>query len=197
MKKISLSLTDEIKNQFINTKQIHVWIINCSEKSVNKNKKILSIIKKYLTSYDFSLEKKTNGKPYIKSSHDRELYISISHSYDVLVVALSFAEPIGVDVEFVKEREFIKRISDKYFIEPIVSLMDFYRSWTARESFVKINGNGLMVSMKKIKVDNQAKEFLIGIKDYSHKVVFHSFENYLIATCLENSEKNSVQYFWC
>ena len=69
------------------------------------------------------------------------IYFSISHSENIVVVAFD-NEPIGVDVEFVKSRNF-KKLAERYNIL-IKTPTDFYKWWTAYEAKYK-NAGGKFV----------------------------------------------------
>lgn len=76
------------------------------------------------------------GKPYIKGF---DAHISISHSGNVVLCALS-PYPIGIDVEKIATPP--KRLVDKLW--PLINGdEDFYRLWTAAESYGKLTGDGV------------------------------------------------------
>ncbi len=97
------------------------------------------------------------GKPYLKNGG---LHFSISHSEDLVAVAIA-DKPIGVDIE--KIRTVIPRTAKKYFCgderlylfgheprdvdydsvpTPDV-LVRFFEIWTAKEAYLKADGEGL------------------------------------------------------
>lgn len=76
---------------------------------------------------------------------NRKFYISISHSKNIVVVAISLQnQPIGVDIEFQKDRNFPELIhslgseNEKVLFQksPDKKRM-FYRLWTAKEAYIK------------------------------------------------------------
>lgn len=76
-----------------------------------------------------------NNKPYFLED---EKFFSISHSKDIILVGFDNFE-IGVDIEFMEDRDFnslIKRY-DKRAKNP--SKLDFYRFWTFHEAEIKLN----------------------------------------------------------
>lgn len=174
---------------------IHIWIISTRIKPTSSHPAIYEIIKNYI-SKDFSIIKNDQGKPFIKSSCSSELHISIAHSNTILVIALSFTEPIGVDIEQLKERAHIHRLKERYFSESTPTLIDFYRSWTAREAFIKLLGQRLFSSLKNIQVMHGENISRVGLDTYSHNVVFHQFDSYVLATCFKNSPTRSLKYFY-
>ena len=70
------------------------------------------------------------------------IHFSISHSENLVVVAFD-DEPVGIDVEFVKPRDF-EKLARRYGIK-IETLADFYKWWTSYEAKYK-NPNGKFVT---------------------------------------------------
>ena len=97
---------------------------------------------------DIEIKVGSNGKPYVEG---RPIYYNVSHSEDLLVVAIDNAE-VGVDMEHMKERNF-KALTEYYFdgkesvIERILQSADikteFYKQWTLTEAEIKLAGVGL------------------------------------------------------
>jgi phosphopantetheinyl transferase len=76
-----------------------------------------------------------NGRPFVKGD---PVFFSMSHSGNLLVIAVDDS-PIGIDVEFMKKRDFA-RLSAWFFGEPIPGRDDFYRHWTRFEAGLKLAG---------------------------------------------------------
>lgn len=98
-----------------------------------------------------------NGKPEIDG-----LYFNLSHSHEVAVCAVSNS-PVGCDVEKIdKARE---KIATHFFTPQEMMHLnqfngekkdeEFYRLWTMKESYIKMTGEGMKLSFKRI-------EFQIG-----------------------------------
>jgi len=102
----------------------------------------------------FKIETDENGKPFLKDSN---LFISISHSYDLVACAVS-EKPIGIDIEKIrsvsrklieyvctdKEREFVlssKNALGKDTVEGKAAKR-FFAVWTAKEAFFKTGNSG-------------------------------------------------------
>lgn len=93
------------------------------------------------------IRKASDGKPFLA---DSDCHISISHSRQIAVVAMSSAAPLGCDIEFHKTRRFT-RISQSYFhpnedaaIERAFDSMAlFYAIWTVKEAYGKAVGTGI------------------------------------------------------
>ena len=92
------------------------------------------------------------GKLYIKGN---PLFFNISHTKDAFVIAFSTKE-IGVDIEV--KREYDKETLDKLISkcnskeEVVNNSNDFIKLWTAKESFLKLIGTGIINSLKDVKV---------------------------------------------
>jgi phosphopantetheinyl transferase len=76
-----------------------------------------------------------NGRPFVNGD---SVFFSMSHSGDLLVIAVDDG-PVGIDAEFMKERDFAK-LSAWFFGEPIPDRDDFYRRWTRFEAGLKLAG---------------------------------------------------------
>lgn len=73
-----------------------------------------------------------NNKPKFKNS---EIQFSISHSDKI--VAVAFDEyPVGLDIEFMKERNF-KQLGEHYNINTSDKI-EFYKKWTQLEAEIKL-----------------------------------------------------------
>lgn len=76
-----------------------------------------------------------NQKPFFKSN---EIFFSISHSNDIVLVAFNNRN-IGVDVEYMCQRNY-KAIMNRYTQDnPNPSRKEFYKFWTFHEAEIKLN----------------------------------------------------------
>ena len=75
-----------------------------------------------------------NNKPYLKN---REKYISITHSNDVISIAFSDFD-CGIDIEIIKNRNY-QEISDRMKFD-CRTLEEFYEQWTLYEATYKLAG---------------------------------------------------------
>jgi len=118
------------------------------------------------------------GKPYLTDYPD--LHISIAHSGDYAVCALSDTE-IGVDIQYMRdfndsvmrrcftssETETVKNAADKK--------SEFYKLWVRKESFAKAVGKGLMLPLGEIpvtddKITYDGKRYLLINQNFSDKM---------------------------
>ena len=92
-----------------------------------------------------------HGKPTVRDATD--LHVSVSHSAELVVVAVTGAAPIGVDVEFMVERDYAGLA--RSFLgdgEHIDGADSFYRLWTRKEALVKATGDGLRMPLTNVVV---------------------------------------------
>lgn len=87
---------------------------------------------------DYYLDEK--GKPLSKDK-----YFNVSHSGNLIVLAVDDNNPIGVDVELIKQVEdkFIKYVTNQEEFEYIKNQEDFFKIWTNKESLLKAIGSGI------------------------------------------------------
>lgn len=89
-----------------------------------------------------------HGRPRVVGSG---LELSVSHSGDLVLVAVSDGSPIGVDVEDIAARgpvdhtELAMRVCDPIERPHVGSLRDFLVYWTRKEALLKASGEGLRV----------------------------------------------------
>lgn len=90
---------------------------------------------KQLLSKDTYISYYGNGKPYVV---DEDLFVSISHTYKDIVVAVSKKE-VGIDIEYKKSRHY-QNIADKMLKKEVLDIDEFYREWTKSEAQFKHGG---------------------------------------------------------
>lgn len=73
-----------------------------------------------------------NGKPIFKNSN---LHFSLSHSNDYVIACFDINQ-CGIDIEFLKKRDF-KKIAG-YYGENIQTSEEFYKYWTLKEASYKL-----------------------------------------------------------
>jgi len=91
------------------------------------------------------------GRPRLPES---VLQVSISHSGDVVTVAVTAAGPVGVDVEQygVGHTDLVSTVCTESESRHVASSADFYAYWTRKEAVVKATGEGLRRRMTSIEV---------------------------------------------
>jgi 4'-phosphopantetheinyl transferase len=103
------------------------------------------------------------GKPVLAPElHPGPLHFSVSHSRDLIVYAISFLAPLGVDVELVRPLPESARVSADYYsgrenqilaaLDPTEQTEAFFRVWTRKEAYLKAIGIGLGQALREIEV---------------------------------------------
>lgn len=148
-----LSLMTKERQEYINTvtNQKGRYSSVCAEWCIKELTK--DITKKSIEEITIIRDKK--GKPYLK---DIPFYISISHSDDLVAVAIS-KNQIGIDIEKLKDRDL--KICRKVCTQKEILLMEnssnptkeFYKIWTAKEAYFKKVGTGI-TNLKDISYEN-------------------------------------------
>ena len=98
--------------------------------------------------YPYEIKQTPLGKPYIGGN---PLYISLTHSKSYGAIATDTV-PVGVDLEIIRGRShevLIRRFPQREQTE-INSERDFLIHWTARESYIKMRGETLASTFKRI-----------------------------------------------
>jgi 4'-phosphopantetheinyl transferase len=93
-----------------------------------------------------------HGRPRLPGSG---LHTSVSHSGDVVAVALTWAGPVGVDVEAVRTIDYAaiaESVCTPAERTDVRTEADFYAVWTRKEAVLKATGEGLSRSMADLHV---------------------------------------------
>ncbi len=112
-----------------------------------------SILSRYLNVLpaDIKFNYQKQGKPFIDTSPP--IFFNSSHSNNIGLFAVSGADSVGVDVEFVRSLTDIKLLTKRFFTPEecrlIFSLPEaeriekFFVIWTLKEAYLKATGEGL------------------------------------------------------
>lgn len=132
-----------------------------------------------------------HGKPGILKPKT-DWRFNISHSGDVVLVVLACGFEVGVDVERIRSIGNTKAIVRRYFtaseIDRHESLPDreqaaaFFSTWTRKEAFLKMTGQGVSVDLKKLNFEAQ------------HFATFIPCEGYVASLCFAG--KSLPLKFW-
>lgn len=98
------------------------------------------------------------GKPALERPEGT--YFNLSHSGDLVVVAVTRAGPVGVDVERITGSRDLETIARRFFaeeewagIEPLDAerrVVAFFRLWTRKEALLKGLGTGLSIPLSRV-----------------------------------------------
>lgn len=81
--------------------------------------------------------------PHGKLLHPK-IFFSLSHSHHLALIAISKAEPIGVDIEYLREVPNQLAIAKRFFSPCEDPEKTFFEIWTAKEALVKAHGQCLI-----------------------------------------------------
>lgn len=106
-----------------------------------------------------------NGKPGLKregEGDNEKVSFNVSHSGDVVLIAVTLGNKVGVDVEMVRESVEYEKIARRFFsAREVGELMEldeserrraFFRCWTRKEAFLKARGEGISFGLDKFDV---------------------------------------------
>jgi len=154
-----------------------------SDQYINSKTFLFYVFEKYfnlkLNEKDIIINK--YGKPYLNNN----LYYNISHTANIIVIAVSNNE-IGIDAELLT-RKISDTLINKYFKNEYENTFDIIKLWTKKESFVKYLGKSMFTEIKNIKI----KENLI---IYKNEVVNINSFNYTINNIYINIITNESNF---
>lgn len=191
----------ETKHHMINAAGLvqhdHIFVINGFRHSLTSSvhhPAVMKILAHYMPRHELALTCDALGKPGIAAVDGIELYFSISHVEDILLLAVSRDGDIGIDVEVIRERRYMTHIAQRYFDCVPKNIFDFYRAWTAREAFIKAIGSRISLSLAKICTAKDGHHLKIGLSTaYSHYVEYFSLrENFIAALCRRKDATRDV-----
>ena len=110
-----------------------------------------------LTPEQLSFSRAPQGKPFLVNS-SIPLFFNLSHSHNVAALAVTSLGDIGVDIERMRQRNYLK-IAERFFhkdeYEQLLNCNDaereklFHRMWTLKEAFFKATGAGISQGLDK------------------------------------------------
>lgn len=102
---------------------------------------------------EFTFSFNEYGKPYLA---EEPMYFNISHSGSSIAVAFTALGPIGVDIEQLRDIDYLKLASRFFAKKERIQLssyqeedrqMAFYRCWARKEAFIKAIGKGVSLPL--------------------------------------------------
>ena len=116
-------------------------------------------------------------KPALESPSGQELHFNLSHSEEIVLVAVNATGEVGVDVELVREVQDYDAIVRRQFSAPeqdhVLQATDrmaaFFEIWTAKEAYIKGIGRGLFHPLKEFNVTPRhgPERELLRVEDWS------------------------------
>lgn len=158
------------------------------------------------------------GKPKLhKPTNKQNLDFNITHSGEIMLVALTTGQNVGIDAERIRPMFDMKRMIELYFspseIEQLASYSEsnrmaaFFCVWTRKEAVLKAIGEGLQLPLDKIEVSCDPEETRLSLmipaelrspSDYQ-LFSFQPADSYVAALAAEGENWNvrSFQYSQC
>lgn len=143
--------------------------------------------------------KNSHGKPFLDKSLGSDINFNISHSASELILGFVRKQKIGVDLEHIVHRPYL-RLAKRFFSEPEYNYLKsvdlaspitpknpkyllnssnlpkaFYNIWTRKEAYVKSIGVGLSAGLGSFSVSGQDKACFLDAK-LKNNFVIESFE---------------------
>jgi 4'-phosphopantetheinyl transferase len=119
---------------------------------------VLSLYAKNIAPEQWKFEKNEYGKPFISNSTlTIPLRFNLSHADELIVMAVTLDQEVGVDVEYLPRVGKMLDIASNFFspteVEQLQSLPQekqmsrFYDLWTLKEAYIKACGMGLSIPL--------------------------------------------------
>lgn len=163
MTKVDLYLFDirDVSLEELSSLVITSSFDNVKIESARKEKLASKYLKdKYIKRY--SIDK--NGKPVSDN-----IYFNVSHSHEIVAIAVSQNHPIGLDIETNRklDEKLVKYIASKEETKFIKDDLSFMQVWTSKESLLKCVGTGLKDNLKDVPALP-----LNGLRQYKNQTYF-------------------------
>lgn len=140
------------------------------------------------------------GKPSFK--YYPKLHFSLSHSGDYAICSIG-DKPVGNDIEQIKQGRL--KVADRFFAKEELDWMyaakeeeeitrRMFRIWTMKESFLKVTGRGMSLSLRDFAVCMEEENQRIRVKHkvdakYYHMKEYHDIEGYGVSVCCQESKE--------
>lgn len=120
---------------------------------------VLSMYSSQLQPHQWQFDKNAYGKPSIANPGYDHLKFNLSHTENMVVLAIANSIELGVDVEWILRDNDILSIPDRFFSPQEVSQLQatdeadkrsrFFDFWTLKEAYIKACGKGLSIPLDK------------------------------------------------
>lgn len=105
-----------------------------------------------------------HGKPFLNPDrHNVDLHFNLTHSHQQVLWVIATGAEVGVDVEYVRDNVNELDLARRYFSPREVEVLEqeeppdrrqrFFECWTRKEAFVKTQGSGLFLPLRKFSVE--------------------------------------------
>lgn len=120
---------------------------------------VRSVLSRYVAipPADWQFEPGSHGRPQIVQPQAADLCFNLSHTRDLIVLAIANRMPLGVDAENTLERAAPLEIAGQFFSQPEAEALAalplalqperFFHYWTLKESYIKARERGLSLPL--------------------------------------------------
>jgi len=119
---------------------------------------VLSYYQKSVLPAHWRFRKNKYGRPYLANSLlDGDIYFNVSHTENLIVIVVSRADLLGIDVEWILRKNNPVDIADGFFssleltrlkaLSTQQQVEHFFKLWTLKEAYVKARGMGLSIPL--------------------------------------------------
>lgn len=143
------------------------------------------------------------GKPYLAYQQDHGLMFNLSHSANVVLVAITRGREVGVDVERVREIPEAIAIAQRMFPSATRELYAaaepererlFFRFWTRYEARLKASGAGLAGADRTPGLESsEGSDLAEGMRAWAIEDV-HPYPGYVGAVAVPAGQHNRIDY---
>lgn len=117
---------------------------------------------------DIQLAMGEHGKPFIQAPLCQWQF-NLSHSGDVVLIALAYGIELGIDIEQSKARDGLFDIAERVLtptemahftaLDPVAQSAFFFQVWVLKESFVKLKGTGIWHDLTSLAVNTEVPAY--------------------------------------
>jgi 4'-phosphopantetheinyl transferase len=147
------------------------------------------------------------GKPHLISPAISDLKFNVSHSENRALIAVTWGNEVGVDIELAKPLEDLRDISQRFFSksESMVltsltgdeQIRTFYRIWTRKEAVLKATGDGLTKPLNSFTVVSDAAPIEISLDERSWLLTDITLDHdYFGAVCFASPKPKIRTFRW-
>ena len=116
----------------------------------------------------------TSGKPMLRSMFEPPLYFNLSHSKDLLVIAVTTNGETGIDIEFIENDDrLFESLWDRLLtdqeremlggLSPSDQIIAMHDAWVMKESYLKAKGTGITHQLSLLEILNTHQKINRGV----------------------------------
>lgn len=141
-----------------------------------------------------SVETGEYGKPFIRLLDGALFNYSISHSGEYVVCAVSDSE-VGIDIQQIDVKKPVMKIANRFYADEEYARLeksqnqinDFYRMWSAKESYVKYTGRGISGGIDKAIVSASFDSINDITDEKNVEIAFYeNIDGYIMCACSDD-----------